>query len=104
MNKQSQEESMPGAPADQIFPATRAPTIRSEGSASFSGFPRAKGRAGIRNHLLVLGINGLVAPSARKIAQALPGSKLVATPYGRGQFGPDKAAHIAQLVGLGSHP
>jgi altronate dehydratase large subunit len=70
----------------------------------FLGFPRRKGRAGIRNHLLVLGINGLVAPAARRIAQAIQGSKLVATPYGRGQIGPDKDMHFAQLAGLGAHP
>ncbi len=71
---------------------------------SFLGFPRPKGRAGIRNALLVLGINGLIAPAARRIAQALPGSRLVATPYGRGQLGPDKEVHFAQLIGLGAHP
>jgi len=71
---------------------------------SFLGYERPKGRAGVRNALLVLGINGLVTQPARRIASALPGSKLAATSYGRGQFGPDKAAHVAQLVGLGSHP
>jgi altronate dehydratase large subunit len=70
----------------------------------FLGFPRRNGRAGIRNHLLVLGINGLIAPAARRIAQAIQGSKLVATPYGRGQIGPDKDMHFAQLAGLGAHP
>jgi altronate dehydratase large subunit len=28
----------------------------------------------------------------------------VTTPYGRGQLGPDKLVHTAQLVGLGAHP
>ncbi|MBS7700983.1 MULTISPECIES: UxaA family hydrolase [unclassified Chelatococcus] len=73
-------------------------------TASFLGFPRAHGRAGVRNGLLVLGINGLIAPAAHRIAAALPGSTCVATPYGRGQLGPDKAMHTAQLVGLGCHP
>ncbi|CAH1687806.1 Altronate hydrolase [Hyphomicrobiales bacterium] len=75
-----------------------------DGAASFLGYPRPLGRAGVRNGLLVLGINGLITPAAQRIAAALPGSKLVATPYGRGQLGPDKAMHTAQLVGLGCHP
>ena len=71
---------------------------------TFLGFPRAGGRAGTRNHLLVLGINGLVAAPAGQIAAALPGCRLVATPYGRGQFGADKELHFRQLVGLGANP
>jgi altronate dehydratase large subunit len=70
----------------------------------FLGYARPRGRAGIRNSLLVLGINGLVGRTAARISQALPGSKLVASPYGRGQLGPDKDVHTAQLVGLGAHP
>src|SRR5690242_15971109 len=71
---------------------------------TFLGFPRRSGRAGTRNHLLILGINGLIAAAAGRIAAALPGSKLVATPYGRGQFGPDKECHFGQLVGIGANP
>lgn len=70
----------------------------------FLGYERPRGRAGVRNSLLVLGINGLVARAAERISHGLPGSKLVTTPYGRGQLGPDKLVHTAQLVGLGSHP
>lgn len=70
----------------------------------FLGFPRRSGRAGTRNHLLVLGINGLIAATAGHISAALPGCKLVATPYGRGQYGPDKECHFRQLVGIGANP
>jgi altronate dehydratase large subunit len=75
-----------------------------QGSPTFPGYKRPVGRAGIRNCLLVLGINGLVARAAERIAAGLPGSKLVTTPYGRGQLGLDKEMHTAQLTGLGSHP
>lgn len=71
---------------------------------TFLGFPRTGGRAGTRNHLLVLGINGLVAASASRIAASLPGAKLVASPYGRGQFGADKKIHFRQLAGIGGNP
>jgi altronate dehydratase large subunit len=70
---------------------------------TFLGFPRKSGRPGARNHLLVLGINGLVATGAARVAAALPGSRLVATPYGRGQFGADKKCHFQQLVGIGAN-
>jgi len=72
--------------------------------STFLGYRRPTGRAGVRNHLLILSINGLVGPAARRAARALPGSKLVATPYGRGQLGPDQEAHRQQLIGLGANP
>lgn len=71
---------------------------------TFLGFPRRSGRAGTRNHLLVLGINGLVAAAAGHVAASISGSKLVATPYGRGQYGIDKECHFRQLVGIGANP
>jgi altronate dehydratase large subunit len=80
------------------------PAQASRSVPAFLGFRRPRGRAGIRNVLLVLCINGLAGGAARRIAQGLPGSSLVSTPYGRGQLGPDKEAHFAQFVGLGSHP
>jgi len=71
---------------------------------TFLGFPRPGGRAGTRNRLLVLGINGLIAATAARVATALPFARLVATPYGRGQFGPDKECHFRQLAGIGANP
>jgi altronate dehydratase large subunit len=59
---------------------------------------------GVRNHVLVLGLNGLVLRAAARIAASVAGTVLVASPYGRGQYGPDKDAHAAQLVGLGRNP
>lgn len=73
-------------------------------SPTFLGYPRSDGSVGIRNHLLVLSIVGLTAASARRIAGAVRGSQLVATPYGRAQFGADAAVHRRLLVGLGRHP
>jgi altronate dehydratase large subunit len=71
---------------------------------TFLGFPRQSGRAGTRNHLLVLGINGLISATASHVGASLPGCKLVATPYGRGQYGEDKVCHFRQLVGIGANP
>jgi altronate dehydratase large subunit len=71
---------------------------------TFLGFRREGGRAGVRNETLVLAVNGLVGGAARRIAAAMPDARPVATPYGRGQIGPDKEAHLQQLVGLGANP
>ena len=73
-------------------------------AAQFMGFPRAQGRAGIRNHLLVLSVCGLNAAGARKVAAALPGAVLVLQPYGRGQIGADFAYQDGMLTAFGCHP
>ena len=71
---------------------------------SFMGYPRQDGRAGTRNHVVVLSILGLANAAARRVAQTVHGTLLIATPYGRGQFGDDKLVHERQLVGLGRNP
>lgn len=71
---------------------------------SFEGFARAHGLAGVRNHLLVMSITGLTGPSARRVARALPGARLVSMPYGAGLMGQDLAVHLRSLVGLGRNP
>ncbi len=67
---------------------------------TFAGYRRTDGRYGIRNHVLVLGVNGLVARAAERVARAVPHCVLVASPYGRGQYGHDHDVHRAQLVGI----
>jgi altronate dehydratase large subunit len=74
------------------------------GSNTFAGYRRDDGRYGVRNHVLVLGLNGLVARAATRIAAGVAGTVLFASPYGRGQFGDDRRVHTAQLVGLGHNP
>jgi altronate dehydratase large subunit len=71
---------------------------------AFAGYRRADDRYGVRNHVLVLGINGLVARTAERIQRSVAGSIVFASSYGRGQYGADKEAHFAQLVGLGRNP
>ncbi len=71
---------------------------------SFLGFVRANGSVGVRNHVLVLGINGLAGAATRRIGQAVRGTVTVATPYGRGQVGPDADIHRQQLLGMARNP
>jgi altronate dehydratase large subunit len=79
-------------------------TASASSSLGFSGYRRDDGRYGVRNAVLVLGLNGLVARAATRIAVGVAGTVLFATPYGRGQYGEDRKVHTAQLVGLGSNP
>ena len=72
--------------------------------AEFRGFVRADGGVGVRNHVLVLGVNGLAVRVAERIAGALPGVVCVASRDGRGQVEPDIASHRAQLLGLALNP
>lgn len=71
---------------------------------SFLGYRRANGAVGVRNHVLVLGINGLAGAATRRIGRAVRGTVTVATPYGRGQIGPDAEIHRRQLIGLAGNP
>lgn len=68
------------------------------------GYRGADGRIGIRNHVLVLGINGLALRVSQRIASSLDGVVLAATSSGRGQVEPDLGFHLDQLVGLGRNP
>ena len=54
--------------------------------------------------MLVLGLNGLVMNAATRIARSVAGTVAFASPYGRGQIGADRDAHVAQLVGLARNP
>jgi altronate dehydratase large subunit len=71
---------------------------------AFAGYRRPDGRYGIRNRVLVLGINGLVAMSAVRVARNVGGSIVFASMYGRGQYGADKDVHFAQVAGLACNP
>lgn len=64
-------------------------------------YRRPGGGIGVRNHVLVLGINGLALRAAERISRAVGGSLCVATTAGRGHIEPDLALHLDQLVGLG---
>ncbi len=79
-------------------------TLRAMSDSHFLGYARNKGRAGVRNHLLVLSVAGLTGPAARRVAQALPGARLVTMPYGGGLVGADHALHMRALTGLACNP
>jgi altronate dehydratase large subunit len=70
----------------------------------FLSYPRPKGRAGTRNHLLILSVTGLTGPTAAHIAERVRPSLCLGTPYGSGVIGDDGAAHDRVLKGFATHP
>ena len=69
-----------------------------------TGYRRADGRLGLRNYTLILGINGLAARAAQRIAATIAGAVCAVTFAGRGMVEPDLSLHIDQLVGLACNP
>ncbi|MGI9418271.1 MAG: UxaA family hydrolase [Geminicoccaceae bacterium] len=72
--------------------------------SEFFGYPRSSGRAGTRNHLLILSVTGLTGPSAARIAERVRPSLCLGTPYGSGLLGEDRDAHDRGLRGFVCHP
>ena len=71
---------------------------------TFQGYLRPDGRAGTRNHVLVLSATGLTSAAAQRISQLVRGTICVTTGYGRGQVGADAKLQVATLSGLAAHP
>jgi len=71
---------------------------------TFDGYRRADGRAGVRNHVLVLSATGLTSAAAARIASLVRGTVCVATGYGRGQVADDAKLQFDTLTGLATHP
>lgn len=70
---------------------------------ALSVYRRPSGAVGVRNYVLVLGINGLAVRVAERIAR-VPGTICVASGNGRGQIEPDLSLHLEQLIGLACNP
>jgi altronate dehydratase large subunit len=73
-------------------------------SQHFEGFRRTDGTVGVRNHVLVMSVTGLTGPTARRIGRAVPGARVITTPFGSGLFGEDAALQRRALTAFGRHP
>ena len=71
---------------------------------SFWGYRRENGRAGVRNHVIVLPVDDLSNAAAEAVAHNVKGVLAIPHPYGRLQFGPDLELHFRTLIGAGSNP
>lgn len=70
----------------------------------FYGYPRADGRVGVRNHLLVAPSVFCAKKVAQQIAENIPGAVYLANPLGCSQVGEDLEQTARTLVNLASHP
>jgi (2R)-sulfolactate sulfo-lyase subunit beta len=78
-----------------VVPATRD---------GFMGYRRENGRAGVRNHVVVLPVDDLSNAAAEAVAHNIKGVLALPHPYGRLQFGADLELHFRTLIGTGSNP
>jgi (2R)-sulfolactate sulfo-lyase subunit beta len=71
---------------------------------SFWGYRRKSGRAGIRNHVVILPLDDLSNAACEAVANNIKGTLALPHAYGRLQFGEDLELHFRTLIGTGSNP
>lgn len=69
-----------------------------------SGYRRADGRAGIRNHVVILPVDDLSNAVSESIARTIPGTLALPHAYGRLQYGEDLELTFRTLTGMGTNP
>lgn len=73
-------------------------------SATFLGYRRPTGPAGVRNWVAVISVMDNCNPVTRAITQAVAGTIPVTTLFVRGQFGADLDFALESLAGMGRNP
>lgn len=73
-------------------------------SAPLTGFRRADGRVGIRNHVVVLPVDDLSNAVCENVARTVPGTLALPHHYGRLQYGEDLELTFRTLIGNASNP
>ena len=73
-------------------------------NATFQGYRRENGRAGVRNHVIILPVDDLSNAASEAVANNIKGCMALPHPYGRLQFGADLDLHFRTLIGTGSNP
>ncbi len=69
-----------------------------------TGYRRADGRVGIRNHVIVLPVDDLSNAAAEGVARIVPHTVSLPHAYGRLQFGTDLDLTFRTLIGTGANP
>jgi len=72
--------------------------------STFMGYRRENGRAGIRNHVIILPVDDLSNAACEAVANNIKGTLALPHPYGRLQFGADLDLHFRTLIGTGANP
>jgi (2R)-sulfolactate sulfo-lyase subunit beta len=70
----------------------------------FQGYRRENGRAGIRNHVVILPLDDLSNTACEAVANNIKGVMALTHPYGRLQFGEDLELFFRTLIGTGTNP
>lgn len=73
-------------------------------NSTFWGYRRENGRAGVRNHVIILPVDDLSNAASESVANNIKGALALPHPYGRLQFGADLELHFRTLIGTGSNP
>jgi (2R)-sulfolactate sulfo-lyase subunit beta len=71
---------------------------------TFQGYRRENGRAGVRNHVIILPVDDLSNAACEAVANNIKGTLAIPHPYGRLQCGADLELHFRTLIGTGSNP
>ena len=71
---------------------------------TFMGYRRDNGRAGVRNHVLILPVDDISNAAVEAIGNNIKGTLAVPHAYGRLQFGEDLDLHFRTMIGTGSNP
>ena len=68
------------------------------------GYRRDNGRAGVRNHVLILPVDDISNAAVEAVGNNIKGTLAVPHAYGRLQFGADLELHFRTMIGTGSNP
>ena len=68
------------------------------------GYVRENGKAGIRNHVIVLPVDDISNSTCEAVARNIQGVLALPHAYGRLQYGKDLDLHFSTLIGSGSNP
>ena len=71
---------------------------------TFMGYRRDNGRAGVRNHVLILPVDDISNAAVEAVGNNIKGTLAVPHAYGRLQFGEDLDLHFRTMIGTGSNP
>lgn len=71
---------------------------------TFSGYRRENGRAGVRNHVVILPVDDISNAACESVAANICGTLALPHAYGRLQFGADLDLHFRTLIGTGCNP
>jgi (2R)-sulfolactate sulfo-lyase subunit beta len=73
-------------------------------NSTFMGYRRENGRAGVRNHVVILPVDDISNAACEAVASNIKGTMALPHSYGRLQFGEDLDLHFRTMIGTGSNP